>query len=140
MIPENMTMDELIAEGLNSINSALREICGRLSGTCVRTPEAAHNAAVSGRTVRAIEEDGNMILLSFTDGTYFVIEAEAFNDDVDFSMGRQLMRDELYRYGLMTPAEAQIYRDEQSAAEMERKAKRLESLRKELAELEGGAK
>ena len=140
MIPENMTMDELIAEGLNSINPALREICRRVSGTCVGTPEAAHNAAVSGRTVRAIEEDGNMILLSFTDGTYFVIEAEAFNDDVDFSMGRKLMRHELYRYNLMTPAEAQIYRDEQAALEMERRAKRLESLRKELADLEGGAK
>ena len=138
MTPENMTMDELIAEGLNSINPALREICRRLSGTCAGTPEAAHNAAVSGRTVRAIEEDGNMILLSFTDGTYFVIEAEAFNDDVDFSMGRQLMRNELYRYGLMTPAEAQIYRDEQTADEAARKARRLESLRKELAELEGG--
>ena len=136
MIPENMTMDELIAEGRESANPILFEICRRLSGTSAGTPEAAHNATVSGRTVRAIKEDGNMILLSFTDGTYFVIEAEAFNDDVDFSMGRQLLRSELYRYNLMTQAEAQIYRDEQAALEAERKAKRLESLRKELAELE----
>ena len=136
MTPENMTIDELIAEGLNSINPALREICNRLSGTRAGAPASAHNAAVSGRTVRAIKEDGNMILLSFTDGTYFVIEAEAFNDDVDFSMGRQLLRSELYRYNLMTAAEAQIYSDEQAAQETERKAKRLEALRKELAELE----
>ena len=81
-----------------------------------------------------------MILLSFTDGTYFVIEAEAFNDDVDFSIGRQLTRSELYRYNLMTLAEAQIYRDEQATQEKERKAKRLEALRKELAELEGSPK
>ena len=138
MIFQNMTLDELIAEGRDSINPTLHEICRRLSGTCVGTPEAAHNAVVSGRTVRAIKEDGNMILLSFTDGTYFVIEAEAFNDDVDFSMGRQLTRGELYRYNLMTPAEAHIYRDEQTAHEAARKARRLESLRKELAELEGG--
>ena len=136
MTPENMTMDELIAEGRESTNPTLFEICRRLSGTRAGTPEAAHNAMVSGRTVRAIEEDGNMILLYFTDGTYFVIEAAAFNDDVDFSMGRKLIRNELYHYNLMTTAEAQIYRDEQAALEAERKAKRLESLRKELAELE----
>ena len=136
MTPENMTMDELIAEGLNSINPALREICRRLSGTCAGTPEAAHNATVSGRTVRAIQEDGDMILLIFTDGSYFVIEAEAFNDDVDFTMGRKLLRSELYYHNLMSPAETQIYRDEQAALETERKAKRLEQLRKELAELE----
>ena len=136
MITENMTMDELIAEGLNSINPALREICRRLSGTCAGTPEAAHNATVSGRTVRAIQEDGDMILLIFTDGSYFVIEAEAFNDDVDFTMGRKLLRSELYYHNLMSPAETQIYRDEQAALETERKAKRLEQLRKELAELE----
>ena len=138
MIPENMTMDELIAEGRESTNQLLYEICNRLFGTRAGTPEAAHNAAVSGRTIRSIKEDGDMVLLIFTDGTYFVIEAQAFNDDVDFSMGRQLMRNELYRYGLMTPAEAQIYRDEQTAHEAARKARRLESLRKELAELEGG--
>ena len=136
MIQENMTMDELIAEGPDSTNPILFEICRRLSGTRAGTPEAAHNATVSGRTIRAITEDGNMILLSFTDGTYFVIEAEAFNDDVDFSMGRKLTRSELYRYNLMSPSEAQIYRDEQAALEAERKAKRLEQLRKELAELE----
>ena len=140
MTTENMTMDELIAEGRDSTNPILFEICRRLSGTHLGTPESAHNAVVSGRTVRAIQQDGDMILLRFTDGTYFVIEAQAFNDDVDFSMGRQLMRNELYRYNLMTAAEAQIYRDEQSALEMERRAKRLESLRKELADLEGGAK
>ena len=140
MIPENMTMDELIADGLNSINPALRAICRRISGTCAGTPEAAHNAAVSDRAVRAIKEDGNMILLSFTDGTYFVIEAEAFNDDVCFSMGRKLLRSELYYHNLMTLAEAQVYRDEQAAQETERKAKRLEALRKELAELEGSPK
>ena len=136
MIQENMTMDELIAEGRDSTNPILFEICRRLSGTRAGTPEAAHNAAVSGRTVRAIKEDGDMVLLIFTDGTYFVIEAEAFNDDVDFSMGRKLMRNELYRYNLMTLAEAQIYRDERAAEEAARKARRLESLRKELAELE----
>ena len=136
MIPENMTIDELIVEGRESTNPTLHEICRRLSGTGVGTPEAAHNAAVIGRTIRSIKEDGDMILLNFTDGTYFVIEAEAFNDDVDFSMGRRLLRSELYRYNLMTQAEAQIYRDEQAALEAERKAKRLESLRKELAELE----
>ena len=136
MTPENMTMDELIAEGRESANPILFEICRRLSGTRAGTPEAAHNAAVIGRTIRSIKEDGNIILLNFTDGTYFVIEAEAFNDDVDFSMGRKLLRSELYRYNLMTQAEAQIYRDEQAALEAERKAKRLESLRKELAELE----
>ena len=65
-----------------------------------------------------------------------MIEAQAFNDDVDFSMGRKLTRSELYRYNLMSPSEAQIYRDEQAAQETERKAKRLEALRKELAELE----
>ena len=140
MTPENMTTDELILYGHNSSNPVLCEICKRLSGRGTGSPESAHVVDVAGRTLRAIQEDGNMILLSFTDGTYFVIEAEAFNDDVDFSIGRQLTRSELYRYNLMTPAEAQIYRDEQSAAEMERKAKRLESLRKELAELEGGAK
>ena len=136
MIPENMTMDELIAEGRESANPILFEICRRLSGSRAGTPEAAHNATVSGRTVRAIQEDGDMILLIFTDGTYFVIEAQAFNDDVDFSMGRQLRRSELYHYNLMTTAETQIYRDEQAALETERKAKRLEQLRKELAELE----
>ena len=136
MTPENMTMDELIAEGRESTIPTLFEICRRLSGTRAGTPEAAHNAMVSGRTVRAITEDGNMILLSFTDGTYFVIEAEAFNDDVDFSMGRKLSRSELYVHNLMTPAEAQIYRDEQEISETKRKAKRLEYLRKELAELE----
>ena len=140
MIFQNMTLDELIAEGRDSINPTLREICRRLSGTCVGTPEAAYTATVSGRTVRAIQEDGDMVLIKFTDGGYFVIEAEAFNDDVDFSMGRQLLRSELYRYNLMTPAEAQIYRDEQAALETERKAKRLEALRKELAELEGSGK
>ena len=140
MTPENMTMDELIAAGRESTNPILFEICRRLSGTSVGTPEAAHIAAVSGRTIRSIKEDGDMILLSFTDGTYFVIQAEAFNDDVDFSMGRKLMRHELYRYNLMTPAEAQIYRDEQAAQETERKAKRLEALRKELAHLEGSPK
>lgn len=136
MTPENMTMYELIAEGRESTNPTLFEICRRLSGTRAGTPEAAHNATVSGRTVRAIQEDGDMILLIFTDGTYFVIEAEAFNDDVYFSMGRQLMRNELYRYNLMTPAEAQIYRNEQAALETELKAKRLDQLRRELAELE----
>ena len=136
MIQENMTMDELIAEGRDSTNPILFEICRRLSGTRAGTPEAAHNAAVSGRTVRAIKEDGDMVLLIFTDGTYFVIEAEAFNDDVDFSMGRKLLRSELFYHNLLSPAEAQIYRDEQAALEAERKAKRLESLRKELAELE----
>ena len=136
MIPENMTIDELIAEGRDSTNPILFEICRRLSGTRAGTPEAAHNAAVIGRTIRSIKEDGNIILLNFTDGTYFVIEAEAFNDDVDFSMGRKLTRSELYRYNLMSPSEAQIYRDEQAAQETERKAKRLEALRKELAELE----
>lgn len=136
MIQENMTMDELIAEGQDSTNPILFEICRRLSGTRAGTPEAAHNATVSGRTIRAITEDGNMILLSFTDGTYFVIEAQAFNDGVDFSMGRELLRSELFYHNLLSPAEAQIYRDEQAAQETERKAKRLEQLRKELAELE----
>ena len=136
MIPENMTIDELIAEGRDSTNPILFEICRRLSGTRAGTPEAAHNAAVIGRTIRSIKEDGNIILLNFTDGTYFVIEAEAFNDDVDFSMGRKLLRSELFYHNLLSPAEAQIYRDEQAAQETERKAKRLEQLRKELAELE----
>ena len=136
MTPENMTMDELIAEGRESTNPTLHEICRRLSGTRAGTPEAAHNAAVIGRTIRSIKEDGNIILLNFTDGTYFVIEAEAFNDDVDFSMGRKLLRSELFYHNLLSPAEAQIYRDEQAAQETERKAKRLEQLRKELAELE----
>ena len=136
MIPENMTMDELIAEGKGSPNLLLHEICNRLSGTRAAPPEAAHNATVAGRTVRAIKEDGDMVLLIFTDGTYFVIEAEAFNDDVDFTMGRKLLRSELYYHNLMSPAETQIYRDEQAALETERKAKRLEQLRKELAELE----
>ena len=136
MIPENMTMDELIAEGRESTNPTLFEICRRLSGTHLGTPESAHNAVVAGRTIRSLKEDGNMIMLTFTDGTYFVIEAEAFNDDVDFSMGRKLTRSELYRYNLMSPSEAQIYRDEQAAQGTERKAKRLEQLRKELAELE----
>ena len=138
MIAKNMTMDELIAEGRESPNPMLYEICMRLSGARASPPESAHIVDGAGRTLRAIKEDGNMILLTFTDGTYFVIEAEAFNDDVDFSMGRKLMRNELYRYNLMTPAEAQIYRDEQAALETERKDKRLEALRKELAELEGG--
>ena len=136
MIPENMTIDELIAEGRDSTNPILFEICRRLSGTRAGTPEAAHNAAVIGRIIRSIKEDGNIILLNFTDGTYFVIEAEAFNDDVDFSMGRKLLRSELFYHNLLSPAEAQIYRDEQAAQETERKAKRLEQLRKELAELE----
>ena len=136
MIPENMTIDELIVEGRESTNPTLHEICRRLSGTRAGTPEAAHNAAVIGRTIRSIKEDGNMILLIFTDGSYFVIEAEAFNDDVGFSMGRKLLRSELFYHNLLSPAEAQIYRDDQAALETERKAKRLEQLRKELAELE----
>ena len=136
MIPENMTMDELVDQGIESRDPILSEICKRLSGRIRGTLEHAHNVQVAGRTIRSLKEDGNMILLTFTDGTYFVIEAEAFNDDVDFSMGRQLMRNELYRYNLMTPAEAHIYRDEQAAEEAARKARRLESLRKELAELE----
>ena len=136
MIPENMTMDELVDQGIESRDPILSEICKRLSGRIRGTLEHAHNVQVAGRTIRSLKEDGNMILLTFTDGTYFVIEAEAFNDDVDFSMGRKLIRNELYRYNLMTAAEAQIYRDEQAALEAERKAKRLESLRKELAELE----
>ena len=136
MIPENMTMDELIVEGINSSNPVLNELSNRLSGKGDGVPDTLYASSAVGRTIRSLKEDGNMILLTFTDGTYFVIEAEAFNDDVDFSMGRQLMRNELYRYNLMTPAEAQIYRDEQAAQETERKAKRLEQLRKELAELE----
>ena len=136
MIPENMTMDELVDQGIESRDPILSEICKRLSGRIRGTLEHAHNVQVAGRTIRSLKEDGNMILLTFTDGTYFVIEAEAFNDDVDFSMGRKLIRNELYHYNLMTTAEAQIYRDEQAALEAERKAKRLESLRKELAELE----
>ena len=136
MLAENMTMDELVAQGIDSRDTILFEICKRLSGRIRGTLEHAHNVQVAGRTIHSIKEDGDMILLRFTDGTYFVIEAQAFNDDVDFSMGRQLLRDELYRYNLMTPAEAQIYRDEQAALETEHKAKRLEQLRKELAELE----
>ena len=136
MIPENMTMDELVDQGIESRDPILSEICKRLSGRIRGTLEHAHNVQVAGRTIRSLKEDGNMILLTFTDGTYFVIEAEAFNDDVDFSMGRKLIRNELYHYNLMTTAEAQIYRDEQATLEAERKAKRLESLRKELAELE----
>ncbi len=136
MTPEKMTMDELVAQGIDSPHPILFEICRRLSGTRAGTREAAHNATVSGRTIRAIKEDGDIVLLIFTDGSYFVIQAEAFNDGVDFSMGRKLMRRELYLYNLMPAAEAQIYRDEQAALETERKAKRLEQLRKELAELE----
>ena len=136
MIPENMTMDELVAQGIDSRDPILFEICKRLSGTRAGTPEAAHNATVSGRTMHSIKEDGDMVLLVFTDGSYFVIEAQAFNDDVDFSMGRKLLRNELFYHNLLSPAEAQIYRDEQAALEAERKAKRLEQLRKELAELE----
>ena len=136
MTPENMTMDELVAQGVNSNDPILFEICQRLSGRRLGPREETHTAQVAGRTMHSIKEDGDMILLIFMDGTYFVIEAEAFNDDVDFSMGRQLLRSELYRYNLMTAAEAQIYRDEQAAQETERKAKRLEALRKELAELE----
>ena len=136
MLAENMTMDELVAQGIDSRDPILFEICKRLSGTRAGTPEAAHNATVSGRTMHSIKEDGDMVLLVFTDGSYFVIEAQAFNDDVDFSMGRKLLRNELFYHNLLSPAEAQIYRDEQAALEAERKAKRLESLRKELAELE----
>ena len=136
MLAENMTMDELVAQGIDSRDPILFEICKRLSGTCAGTPESAHNATVSGRTMHSIKEDGDMILLIFTDGSYFVIEAQAFNDDVDFSMGRKLLRNELFYHNLLSPAEAQIYRDEQAALEAERKAKRLEQLRKELAELE----
>ena len=136
MTPENMTMDELVLIGSQSIDPILLEMCKRLHGRRLGPQEETHTAQVAGRTIHSIKEDGDMILLRFTDGTYFVIEAQAFNDDVDFSMGRQLLRDELYRYNLMTPAEAQIYRDEQAALETEHKAKRLEQLRKELAELE----
>ena len=136
MLAENMTMDELVLIGRQSFDPILLEICKRLSGTCAGTPEAAHNATVSGRTMHSIKEDGDMILLIFTDGSYFVIEAEAFNDDVGFSMGRKLLRSELFYHNLLSPAEAQIYRDDQAALETERKAKRLEQLRKELAELE----
>ncbi len=140
MIFQNMTMDELIAEGRDSTNQLLHEICNRLSGRLVGTIEAADNATVAGRTVRAIKEYGDMVLLIFTDGAYFVIDGEEQDGAVEFTMGRTLLRSERYRYGLMTPAEAQIYRDEQRAQETERKAKRLEALRKELAELEGSGK
>ena len=138
MIFQNMTMDELIAEGRDSTNQLLHEICNRLSGCLVGTIEAADNATVAGRTVRAIKEYGDMVLLIFTDGAYFVIDGEEQDGAVEFTMGRTLLRSERYRYGLMTPAKAQIYRDEQTAHEAARKARRLESLRKELAELEGG--
>ena len=131
-----MTTDELVLIGSQSTDPILLEMCRRLYGHGAGNPESACIASVAGRTIRSIKEDGDMVLLIFTDGTYFVIEAKAFNDDVDFSMGRKLLRSELYYHNLMTPAEAQVYRDEQASLETERKAKRLESLRKELAELE----
>jgi hypothetical protein len=136
MTPENMTMDELVLIGSQSIDPILLEMCKRLHGRRLGPQEETHTAQVAGRTMRSIKEDGNMILLIFTDGSYLVIEAEVFNDDVGFSMGRKLLRSELYYHNLMSPAETQIYRDEQAALETERKAKRLEQLRKELAELE----
>lgn len=137
MIPGNMTMDELIVEGINSSNPVLHELSNRLSGRGDGVPDTLYASSAVGRTIRKIKEDVGIVILIFTDGSYFVIEAEAFNnDDVDFKMGRKLSRSELYVHNLMTPAEAQIYRDEQEISETKRKAKRLEYLRKELAELE----
>ncbi len=140
MTPENCTLDELIEWGLHSPYPVLQELCKRLTGHGACTTEALAAPHAIGRTIRAIEERGDTVLLKFTDGGYFVIDGDVDCGEVEFTMGRKLLRSELYRYNLMSPAEAQIYRDEQAAQAAEQKAARLEKLRKELAELEGGGK
>ena len=135
MLAENMTMDELVLIGRQSFDPILLEMCKRFYGRHVEVSQSSEDAI--GKTIRAIKDQGDgFITIIFTDGTYFGIGGDVQDGDVVYAWNPPLCERQRYNYGLMTYKEEQYYRDKILEKEAESKAKRIEYLRKELAELE----
>ena len=135
MTPENMTIDELAASGIESSDPICRELCKRLSGTSGHRHHIDESGAI-GRTVRDIKDHIDKIVIRFLDGAYLVIEGEVYDGDVDFTIGRALIKSEMFDCELLTPAEVAEWKQAQAAEKERRDAATIDRLRRELAELE----
>lgn len=134
MTPENMTLNELLWEAIQSQDPFAREIARRMKSS--QSGGACNLLSSKGRTVFEVVERDESIVFKFTDGSYLVIDAEVDIDTVCFSIGRELIKRERFNLGLLSEPEFSQYLAEESARKEQVKAHEIETLKKRLAELE----
>jgi len=134
MTPENMTLNELLWEAIQSQDPFAREIARRMKSP--QSGGACNLLSSKGRTVLDVVERDESIIVKFTDGAYLVIDAEIDIDTVCFSIGRELIKSERFDLRLLSEPEFSQYLAEESARQEQVKAHEIETLKKKLAELE----
>jgi len=133
--PENLTVDELLSCLAHSTDPIAAEVAKRMTGSRWAA-EYCDEVGSRGRTVQEIKEYGESIVVRFTDGAYLVIDTEVFDGTVDFCIGRTLLKSERFELSMMPPEERTAYVAEQNANAAALREKRIEQVRRELAELE----
>ncbi len=135
ILPENLTIDELLSSLAQSTDPTAAEVAKRMTGSRWAA-EHCDELGARGRTVQEIKEHGESIVVRFTDGAYLVIDTEVFDGTVEFCIGRILMKSERFELGMMPQEERAAYVAEQDAKAAALREKRIEQVRRELAELE----
>ena len=134
MTPENMTLNELLWEAIQSQDPFAREIARRMKSS--QSGGACNLLSSKGRTVFEVVERDESIVFKFTDGSYLVIDAEIDVDTIFFSIGRELIKIERFNLGLLSGTELSEYLAEEEVRKETDKVREIERLKKRLAELE----